>query len=76
MTSSNNDIKDGTKGFSPQLGGAGKAGKTHTSSDVVSANNNAQQNELRNGQPGQEENGRMRQPTTSVVAHISQEKPK
>jgi len=71
----NPDTHDGAKGFSPQLGGAGIAGKTNTSSFDAGSNEKPLSNDSSNAPAGQEENGRMRQPTTSAVAHINKEKP-
>jgi hypothetical protein len=69
---SERDTKDGTKGFSPQLGGHAKAGHYHTSSfDLGPPDYTLPGYPTSNKTAGQEEGGRRRQPTTSAVVRPS-----
>ncbi len=70
----NRDTTDGTKGFSPQLAGHGKDGKSDTSSFdsgppdyTIPGYPSGKENANQHADVGFEENGRMRQPTTSIV---------
>lgn len=70
------DTIDGTIGFSSQLSGHGKAGHSHTSGfgdgppDYTLP---GYPSHKLTEQPGQEEGGRKRQPTSSIVARVSKE---
>lgn len=68
------DTVDGTKGFSPQLSGHGKDGKSNTSSFdsgppdyAITRYPSGKENSHHSADVGLEEGGRMRQPTTSVI---------
>jgi len=71
----NPDMQDGAKGFDPKLGGAAIAGKINTSSFDIGPEDKISNITSPIAPAGQEENGRMRQPTTSAVASVEREKP-
>lgn len=69
--SSKRDTKDGTKGFSPQLGGHGKAGYSHTSSFDAGQQDYTLASNPRDKAASQEEGGIRRQSTTSAIVRLS-----
>lgn len=73
MKQHNTDIKDGTKGFSPQLSGHAKADHAHTSTFDAGPPRYTMPGHPSNKETmGQEENGSNRQATTSAVARVTE----
>ncbi len=62
---SGQDRKDGTTGFSPQLGGHGKAGKSHTSSFDLAPSDRPASSSAKAASPTG------RDPMTSVIGRVS-----
>lgn len=72
LPASQRDAKDGTLGFSPQLGGHAKTDHANTSSfDAGSPDYTLPGYPSSKETAGQEEDGRKRQPTTSSVARAT-----
>lgn len=70
--SANRSDQSGVEGFAPNLGGHAKA--THSNTSSFGGDLPAQVPQEKKPAPGQEEGGRKRQPTTSIVGRVSQDK--